>query len=205
LRFNRRKRDVLNILNKNSFLIAERAGLLKSTINYDILDPETNKVLMESREETPGRFVRFLRMTDCRRTTPFDFHIASRSGEKILQIKRDFPIFGSKVMVFDEQDVLIGCFAQRSLFFRVRFDVLDANGDPLCFLESDLAGSVFRFLAPGDEELARTTRKWGGLKREIFTSADNYLLKIDEAVPENSVSRQLILASVVCMDMVIKS
>jgi hypothetical protein len=38
----------------------------------------------------------------------------------------------------------------------------------------------------------------------LFTSADNYMLSISENVPPDSQIRQLILAAVLCIDMVLK-
>ena len=38
----------------------------------------------------------------------------------------------------------------------------------------------------------------------MFTSADNYILNIQDNVPENSELRLLILAAVMCIDMVLK-
>jgi hypothetical protein len=40
--------------------------------------------------------------------------------------------------------------------------------------------------------------------RELFTSADNYVLQIEETVAPESPLRQLILAAVMCIDMVLK-
>ena len=47
-------------------------------------------------------------------------------------------------------------------------------------------------------------KKVGGIGKELFTSADNYTLEISEAVPADHVARQLILAAVMCIDMVLK-
>ncbi len=38
----------------------------------------------------------------------------------------------------------------------------------------------------------------------MFTSADNYILEISSDVPEDHVVRKLILAAVMCIDMVLK-
>jgi uncharacterized protein YxjI len=43
-----------------------------------------------------------------------------------------------------------------------------------------------------------------GLGKELFTSADNYVLKIDPSLPAESSLRKLILAAVMCIDMVLK-
>ena len=56
----------------------------------------------------------------------------------------------------------------------------------------------------GETELAHITKKWSGVGKELFTSADNYILQISESVPVDSVARQLIVAAVMCIDMVLK-
>ena len=49
---------------------------------------------------------------------------------------------------------------------------------------------------------------WGslraGLGKELFTSADNYMLAIENAVPAEDDVRILIMAAVLCIDMVLK-
>ena len=55
-----------------------------------------------------------------------------------------------------------------------------------------------------DLEFAHVTKKWAGIGKEFFTSADNYMLEISSSVPANHPIRQLILAAVMCIDMVLK-
>ena len=56
----------------------------------------------------------------------------------------------------------------------------------------------------GDHELAHITKKWSGIGKEMFTSADNYALTIDDNIAAGSDTRRLILAAVMCIDMVLK-
>ena len=64
-------------------------------------------------------------------------------------------------------------------------------------------GWDFRFMA-GEKELAHVTKKWAGMGKELFTSADNYILQIADDVPPDNPVRQLIMAAVMCIDMVLK-
>ena len=48
------------------------------------------------------------------------------------------------------------------------------------------------------------SKKWNGLGKELFTSADNYVLQISEDVPPDNPIRELIMAAVMCIDMVLK-
>ena len=53
-------------------------------------------------------------------------------------------------------------------------------------------------------QLAHVSKKWSGLGKELFTSADNYVLEISDAVGDDENARKLILAAVMCIDMVLK-
>ena len=64
-------------------------------------------------------------------------------------------------------------------------------------------GRDFRFMS-GENELAHNTKRWAEIGRELFASADNYVLQISESVPADNVVRQLIPAAVMCIDMVLK-
>jgi uncharacterized protein YxjI len=56
----------------------------------------------------------------------------------------------------------------------------------------------------GDRELATVSKKWAGIGKELFTSADNYVLEIAPWLRADDPVRRLILASVLCIDMVLK-
>jgi uncharacterized protein YxjI len=81
---------------------------------------------------------------------------------------------------------------------------MDAQDNPVCTLKGKWTGWDFRFITDDGIEFAHVSKKWAGLGKELFTSADNYMLEISEQVPHDSEIRQLILAAVMCIDMVLK-
>ena len=176
-------------------------GLLKAAHNSKILDPSTGQVIMQCREEHLGRFTKLLRFSDFKRTTPFDIKVGTPDGRQVLRVKRGVPVMISKVKVLDENDYLIGGFKQKPFSLSGAFDVLDAEDNSVCMLKGGLTGWNFRFLSPGDVELACVSKKWAGIGKELLSSKDDYMLEIDEAVPTDSTIRQLILASVLCIGM----
>lgn len=191
------------VLNKNLFLVKEHVGLFKAANNYDIYDPETNEQIMVCREDRLGPITRLLRFTDWKRMTPFDIEIRTPDGTPLVQIKRGISIFLSNVEVMDGNGEVIGGFRQRLWSIGGRFDVLDRDQQPVCTLKGKWTGWDFRFAA-GDHEFAHVTKKWSGMGKELFTSADNYILQISDDVPVDHPVRQLILAAVMCIDMVLK-
>lgn len=191
-------------LNRNIYLVKEEPKLLGGEFNCDMMDPQSGELLLACRERKPGRLTRLFRFSDFKRTTPFDIRVSDPTGKQLLRIVRGVPVCFSRVRVYDESDVLIGIFRQRMFTFSGAFDVLDAAENPVCHLRGGLMGWSFRFLTPDGTELAHVTKRWAGLGQELFTSADDYMLQIDDAVPPNSTIRHLILASVLCVGIVVK-
>jgi len=56
----------------------------------------------------------------------------------------------------------------------------------------------------GDKEFAQVSEKWAGPGRERFTSADNYMISVNEDVPMDHPIRILVMAAVMCIDFVLK-
>jgi uncharacterized protein YxjI len=52
--------------------------------------------------------------------------------------------------------------------------------------------------------LAQVTKKWAGLGKELFTSANNYMLTIADDIRPDDPRRLLLLAAVLSIDMVLK-
>lgn len=191
------------VLNRNLFFVKEHVGWFKAANNFDICDPETGEVLLECREEKLGFLTTLLRYTDYKRMTPFHIEIFTPDREPVLSVKRGVSLFLSNVQVLDEDGEVIGGFKQAFFSIGGKFTVLGADDRPLCTLQGKWTGWDFRFMAE-QTELARVSKKWTGLGRELFTTADNYVLQIADVVPPDNPVRQLIVAAVMCIDMVLK-
>ncbi len=191
------------VLSSNIYLVKEHVGMFKAANNYDIYDPDTEAVIMECREDHLGIFTKILRFTDYKRMTPFDIQIRTPEGHQVIRVKRGISLFLSKVEVLDENDRVIGMFKQKFFSIGGAFTVLDANENPVCQLQGKWTGWDFKFL-DGETELAHVTKKWAGIGKELFTSADNYVLQISDSVAADDAARQLIVAAVMCIDMVLK-
>lgn len=191
------------VLNRNLFFVKEHVGMFKASNNYDIFDPATNEMIMMCREENLGFLTKMFRFTDYKTMTPFNVVVKTPDGQTVVRVKRGVNFWLSKVEVLDENDKVIGLFKQKLFSIGGKFEVRDPNGVPLCMLKGKWTGWDFRFVKD-NLEFAHVTKKWAGLGKELFTSADNYVLNINDGVPQDSPLRQLILAAVMCIDMVLK-
>jgi uncharacterized protein YxjI len=190
-------------LNRDLYFIKEHVGIFKAANNYDIYDPESKQMIMTCREEKLGFFIKLFRFSDFKRMTPFHIEIKTIVGDKVLTVKRGVSFFLSKVEVFDEKEMLVGRFKQKFFSIGGKFAVLDKNDQILCTLKGKWTGWDFRFVKD-TIEYAHVTKKWAGIGKELFTTADNYVLEINKVVPKESNIRLMILAAVMCIDMVLK-
>ncbi len=191
------------VLCQNHYFVKEHTGLFKAANNFDVFDPATGEEILQCREPNLGTFTRLLRFTRYKQNTPFNVIVTTASGEQVLRIQRGVSLFLSKVEVFDEDDVRVGGFKQKFFSLGGAFNVLDEDDQPLCQLKGKWTSWEFAFTHDG-VEFAKVSKKWAGFGKELFTSADNYMLQIHDAVPADSPLRTLILAAVFCIDMVLK-
>jgi uncharacterized protein YxjI len=61
----------------------------------------------------------------------------------------------------------------------------------------------FKFVR-NQEAIGTVTKKWAGIGKELFTTADNYILEINSSVAKDDLARLMMVTSVLCIDMVIK-
>jgi uncharacterized protein YxjI len=192
------------VLNKNLYFVKEHVKILKAANSFDVFDPETGQLILICREEKLGFFTKMFRFTDYKRATPFDIDIKTPAGQTILTVKRGVSLFLSTVQVLDEKRQLIGKFKQKFFSIGGKFEVLDASERPLCMLKGKWTSWEFKFISHDGKEFATVTKKWSGIGKELFTSADNYILQINPIVPPDNPLRMLILAAVMCIDLVLK-
>jgi uncharacterized protein YxjI len=190
-------------LQRNMFFVKEHVGLFKAANNYDVLDPQTSQVILHCREDDLGFFTKLLRFTDYKRMTPFDMRIKTPEGSTVVRVTRGVSFFVSDVKVLDEHDRVVGGFKQKFFSLGGRFAVLDAQDQPVCTLQGNWTGWDFKFVS-GGTVLAQVSKKWAGLGKELFTSADNYMLTIADGVRPDDPRRLLLLAAVMSIDMVLK-
>jgi uncharacterized protein YxjI len=191
------------LFTNNLFLVKEHVALFKAANNFDIYDPASNKPILFCREPNLGIFTKIFRFSEYKRMTPFEIVITDTENTVLLTVKRGFTILRSEVEVFNGEGILIGRFRQRLLTIGGKFDIQDASGNLICRLEGKWTGWNFSFKRD-EKVLATVSKKWAGIGRELFTSADNYMISIEESVASDDEARPLILAAVMCIDMVLK-
>lgn len=192
------------ILDQNLFLVKEHVGMFKAGNAFDIFDPQTGRMVLEGREPSLGWVTKIFRFTKYKRHTPFRLEIGDPARTVQIVVRRGVSFFMSKVTVEDGAGRTLGLFQQKVFSIGGSFRLMDSTGQEIAQLKGKWTGWDFH-LVRGERQLAHITKKWAGLGKELFTSADNYVIEIDEAnVPPGDPLRPIILAAAACIDLVLK-
>jgi uncharacterized protein YxjI len=107
----------------------------------------------------------------------------------------------AKVSVFEGEKPL-GYLKSKLFSLGGAFQVFDLKDQLVAELKGNWKGWDFQFLGKDGRALGRITKKWAGLGKELFTSADNYVLALEGGA--NPAAASLLLAAGLAVDMVFK-
>ncbi len=190
------------MLDRKNYFVREHVGMLKLHEAYDILDPETGD-LIGSATEQASSLKKISKLLVNKKFLPFHIDIADAEGNTLLVIRRGFTFLRSKVDVMDAHGKLIGFFKQRLMTIGGKFGIYSAQEELVAELKGNLIGWDFKFIDKAGQELGYVTKKWAGAGKELFTTADNYMVSLTEDVDRLAVA-PLLLAAAICVDLVLK-
>ena len=191
------------MLDRKAFLVKERVGFLKLVDTYDILDPQSGETLGTAAENVSGP-MKALRLLINKRLLPTKVEVRAATGNApVLTIKRG-GVFRSTVQVHDGAGHALGSFKSKLFSLGGGFFLLDNGGRQVAEVKGDWKGWNFRFVSTNGIELGKVTKKWAGLGKELFTSADNYMIALDENATLPPGMSALLLAAGLAIDIVYK-
>jgi uncharacterized protein YxjI len=190
------------MLELQHFFIREQVAFLKTTDTYDIIDPDTQEVVGIAKEE-PGTLVKTLRWVISKKLMPTKVEVRELpSNDLAFTIHKPVAFFRHRVEVHDADGRRIGHFMSKLFSIGGGFYVYDDKGDLFAEIKGKWHGWEFKFTTPDGEELGAVTKKWGGLGKELFTSADNYVVTISDDLEDQPVAKMLLLAASLAIDVV---
>ncbi|MCE9603789.1 MAG: oxidoreductase [Planctomycetia bacterium] len=189
-----------------SYAVKEHVGVFKLTDHFDIFDADTGRQVGVATENIGGlaRAFRFL-LNKQKRFLPTTVEFREQDDLPVLlTLKRGFSFLRPKVSVIDADGRNIGYFRGKLFSFNGGFFVYDASDNLISEVKGNWKGFNFKFLTPEGRELGTVDKQWGGLMKEMFTSADTYHIKIAEDLGTNPAMAALLLAAGIAIDVVFK-
>jgi uncharacterized protein YxjI len=194
------------MLNRQSYFIREHVGFMKLSNTYDILDPETQRQIGVA-QERPGALIQVLRFLINKQQLPTKIFVysgddAENESALLFSIQRGITLFRSRIDILDRDGKTMGWMKSKAFSLGGAFRVHDAADNEVALVKGDWKGWNFRFLDHAEQEIGNITKKWAGVGKELFTSADNYIIALKGASsPDRSA---LLLAAGLAVDTVYK-
>lgn len=194
------------MLNRKAYFIREHVGFLKLSDTYDILDPET-QVQLGVAQEKPGLLVHVLRLLISKRLLPTTVSVYEGSNAEdesrlLFTLRRGASVFTPKVEICDKGGKAVGFLKSKLFSIGGAFRVHDASGREYAMVQGDWKGWSFRITDTAQKEIGTISKQWGGMGKELFTSADNYVIALHgEPNPGSAI---LLLAAGLAVDTIFK-
>ena len=191
------------LFDRKTYVVKERVGLMKLVSTYDLLDAQSGAPIGVAVEEPPG-LVKYLRLFMNNHWLPTAVKVYEREGSPpVLTIHRGVALFRPKVDVRTGTGS-IGYFRAKLLSIGPSFRIFDANDSEIGLVKGDWKGWNFQLLSPSGQVLGHVTKKWAGFAKELFTTADTYVIDIGESAAGRKDVAQLLLAAGLAIDTVFK-
>lgn len=171
------------LLGLNRMVVSQKAKLIELTNEYAILDERGEQVGMirEEGQTKLKKLARFVSNLDQFMTHTYAVYEAD--GTKVAGLMRPRKFLKSRVEVTDGQGSPVGTIVQENVVGKKRFALTGPAGESLGAINAEnLISWDFRILDAQGEEVGKITKEWHGLGREMFTTADKYVVEIDERV-----------------------
>ncbi len=194
------------MLSRKTYFIREHIGAFKLSDTYDIIDPESSEQIGIAKEK-PGALVHVLRFFINKSLLPTSVHIyegndPTNESKLKFSIRRGITFLRSKVHIHDNTGKAIGYFKSKLFSIGGAFHVFDLQDNQVALVKGDWKGWNFSFKDNTDQEIGTITKKWAGVGKELFTTADNYVLSLNDShSPEKAT---LLLAAALAVDTIYK-
>lgn len=191
------------LLEYDRLVVNQKAKLIELTNEYKIRDQDGNEVgvIRQEGQSKARKLLRLVSSVDQFLTVRLSVYDAS--GRKVVGLRRPAKIMKSTVEVTDGSDQMVGRIVQQNVLGKIRFALEATGGMSLGEVRAEnWRAWDFVVTDARGAEVARISKKWAGLGKELFTTADNYVLEMTPAV--TGPMRLLVLAAAAGIDTALK-
>jgi uncharacterized protein YxjI len=188
------------MLKKNSFVVKEQAKMFSLRKNYDIFDGQTGEAVGSANQKVSG-LMAVLGPLLGKDRVPVTLEVRTKDKDEVAFIVRRRGLLFKKVEVADAQGQLLGRCKAKAFTLTGGFHVYDKDGKHFAEVKGRWLKAEYQFVKPGDKAAMGTvSKKWGGLAKELFTSASTFGVQFDAEGARGETARRLILGAALAID-----
>jgi uncharacterized protein YxjI len=162
---------------------------------YTVMDPFGTTLYLAA--EWEGAFLTRVLLKSLR---PFTIYVINPDGSRVLILRRIFRFYFHKLDIYDPDGKHLGTIQRQFSILRRMYSVLDNSGLELFQLFGPILHPWTFMVRRSGEEIGSITKKWSGLFKEAFTSADNF--GVTFPIELNVTMKSLLLGAVFLIDFV---
>lgn len=190
------------LFSQRVLVVSQKAKLIELTNQYSVSDADGNVVAHVNQvgQSTAKKILRMVSSVDQFLTHKLE--ITDATGAVVLTLTRPAKVFKSTVIVGDETGNELGRIVQENVFGKINF-ALEIGGHKVGAIKAEnWRAWDFAIENADGHEVARVTKKFAGLARAVFTTADNYIVNIHDELSQPLAS--LVVAAALSIDTALK-
>ena len=193
----------MGLLDHDVIVVNQKVKLIELTNEYMVRDADGNDIGV-IRQEGQSKAKKLLRLVSS--VDQFMTHtlgVYDADGSKVLEMVRPRKLVKSRLEVSDAHGQPVGSIVQQNAIGKIRFGLHDSAGNEIGIVRGEnWRAWDFAIEDTSGKEIGRITKKWEGLLKTSFTTADNYVLTIDSSV--QGPMRLLVFATAAGVDTALK-
>lgn len=184
-------------------VVNQKAKIIEVTNQYTVYNQAGQPVASVNEVGQSGLRKAFRLLTNYDQYLTHRFEVRDGNGQPLLNVVRPAKLMKSRVIVSRPDGTEVGQIVQQNVFGKINFALQGPGGQPLGEIRAQnwRAWNFLIFDASGNE-VAQITKTFEGFAKALFTTADNYVVKIHYALPDPLLT--LVVASALTVDTALK-
>jgi uncharacterized protein YxjI len=192
-----------DLLSHDVLVISQKAKIIETMDEYRVFDDAGIELgtIREVEQSTTKRAVRLFSGVD--QFLTHKLGVFDNDGRQVLMLERPSKLLKSKIKVSDAEGTERGAILQDNVVGPKHFALVDGGGARIGSIDGEnWMDWDFAIHDDTGAEVGRVTKKWAGILKEGYTTADTYVLQIEAEVSPDL--RLLMFASAAGLDVALK-
>ncbi len=183
-------------------VVNQKAKLMELKQEYSVFDQQGTKIasVAQTNQSTARKAIRLLTSLD--QFLPTRLEITDASNRVVLTLDRPGKVFKSTIIVSSGDGAEVGRIVQQNMMGKIRFGLVVGEREVGAIKAENWRAWNFRIEDETGTEVARITKTWEGMAKQMFTTADNYVVQIHKPLADPL--RSLVVAAALSVDTALK-
>ena len=190
------------LFTESILVVNQKLKLIELNNQYSVFDSSGKQIASVNQvgQSTAKKLLRLVSSLDQYLTHKLE--ISDMKGQVLLRLTRPAKVFKSTVIVSDGTDREVGRIVQENMIGKINFSLQVGQQQIGAIKGENWRAWDFRIEDASGTEVARITKKFEGIAKTLFTTADNYVLNIHRPLEQPLIS--LVVAAALSIDTALK-